>query len=474
MAKSTEEFDLAIVGAGPGGYVAAIRAAQLGMSVALIENDKLGGACLNLGCIPSKALLRNAEILSLLKRAKEFGISFQNLKADYGQAFKRSRKVVSILIKGVEFLLKKNKVKVYSGTAGLISSGELEVSGNSKGVTGVKARRILLASGSRPKSLPGIKIDGNRVLSSDETILKEELPASILIIGAGAIGAEFAYLYAAYGVKVTLLEVLPQVLPVEDKEISEVVRRAFTKMGIAVLIGHKLEQFSPGKQDVTVKATGPKGTKEIKVEQVLVAVGRAPATDIPGLDSLGVAQEKGAITVDKVYQTNVPGLFALGDLTGPPLLAHKASAEGVLAVEAMAGKKVRKLDYANIPGCTYCQPQVASLGLTEEEAQAKGYQIKVGRFPFRANGKALALGEIDGLVKIIAEAKYGEILGVHMVGAEVTEMITEMALARTLESTPQEIWTTVHPHPSLSEACKEAAEAVYGQAIHIWGGESEG
>jgi dihydrolipoamide dehydrogenase len=382
--------------------------------------------------------------------------------------------VVSTLIKGVEFLLKKNKVKLFSGTAGLVSAGELEINGDSKGSTGIKARRILLATGSHAKSLPGIKIDGKRVLSSDEAILNERLPASILIIGAGAIGAEFAYIYSTYGVKVTMLELLPQVLPMEDKEISEVVRRVFTKMGMTLLLGYKLEQLTVGKQNIAAKVSGPKGGKEIEVEQALVAVGRAPATDIPGLDGLNLAQEKGAITVDKAYQTSVPGIFALGDLIGPPLLAHKASAEGVLAVEAMAGKEVRELDYGNIPRCTYCQPQVASVGLTEEEARAKEYEVKIGRFPFRANGKALALGEIDGFIKIVSEAKYGEILGVHMVGAEVTEMITEMSLARTLESTPQEIWETVHPHPTLSEACKEAAEAVYGRAIHVWGKDSEG
>jgi dihydrolipoyl dehydrogenase len=459
---ASQKFDVVVVGTGPGGYVAAIRCAQLGLSVATVEDDRPGGVCLNWGCIPTKALLRNAEVVHLLSRAADFGIRLSGFEANYGQAVQRSRSVADRMAKGVEFLFRKNKITLFPGRGTLKAKNVVEVKG-SGGVETLEARAVILATGSEPKSLPGVAIDEKTVMSSNGAVRNERAPKSLAVIGAGAVGVEFADVYAAYGVTVTLLEALPRVVPIEDEEVSRELARAFTRRGIAIKTGVKVGSVKPGGAGVIVELAGEK----LEVEQVLMAVGRAAKVAGLGLENLGVQLERGFVKVSPHMETSVKGLYAIGDMAGAPLLAHKAMAEGVVAAEAIAGKNPRAVDYGNVPSCTYCRPQIASIGSTEARARENAREISVGKFPFTASGKAVALGDTEGFVKVIADKATGEVLGVHIVGPEATEIIHEFALGRTLEATLEEIIHTIHAHPTLSEAALEATLAALGQAIHI-------
>ena len=460
------DYDVLVLGGGPGGYVAAIRASQLGLKTAVVEKENLGGICLNWGCIPTKALIRNADIVHLLGQGKTFGFKFDNLEVDYKVAVKRSRQVSGRLVKGVGFLMKKNKVTVINGFGKLTGPHELDVDGKK-----VTAANIVLATGARPALLPGMEVDGKRIVTYRQAIVQDKLPESIVIVGAGPIGMEFAYVYNTYGVKVTVVEMLPHVLPNEEPEVAQVVAKDFHKQGIRLLAGTRTEDISVGKDGVSVRVKDLESGKEETIEtaQVLVAIGIKPNSQDIGLEAAGVeVSERGWVPVDDVMRTNVPHIFAVGDLNGKMPLAHVAHAQGIIAAEAIAGDETVPIsDYTNMPRCTYCHPQVASLGLTEAQAKEQGYEIKTGSFPFQANGKSLGLGERDGFVKIIMDAKYNEILGVHMVGPEVTELLPELSLARMLELTPEEIARNVHAHPTLSEAIMEAAHVVMGAPIHI-------
>ncbi len=459
---ATHTFDVAVVGTGPGGYVAAIRCAQLGLSVATVEDDRPGGVCLNWGCIPTKALLRNAEVVTLLGRAAEFGIRLSGFEANYAEAVQRSRKVADRMAKGVEFLFRKNKITLFPGRGTLTAKNVVEVKGATAGET-IEARALILATGSEPKSLPGVAIDEKTVISSNGAVRNERAPKSIAVIGAGAVGVEFADVFAAYGVQVTLVEALPRIVPAEDEEVSKELTRAFTRRGIALKTGVKVASVKPGGAGVVVDLEG----ERLEVEQVLMAVGRTARIAGLGLESIGVQLERGFVKVSPHMETSVKGLYAIGDMAGAPLLAHKAMAEGVVAAEAIAGKSPRPVDYGNIPSCTYCRPQIASIGVTEARARENGREVVVGKFPFTASGKAVALGETEGFIKVIADKGTGELLGVHIVGAEATEIIHEFAVGRTLEATLEEIIHTIHAHPTLSEAALEATLAALGQAIHI-------
>lgn len=460
-------FDVVVVGGGPGGYVAAIRAAQLGLQVILVEKEHLGGVCLNWGCIPTKALLRNAEVISLLERGKEFGFSVAGVEADYGAAVDRSRKVSDRLVKGVGTLMRKNEIEVVEGRGVLKTTGEVEVALNGGGIRTLQARNVILATGGRARTIPGITPDGKYVLTYREAIVRRELPASVVVVGAGPIGMEFAHIWRAYGTDVTVVEMLPRVLPLEDEEVSKEVTRAFKRRKVKLLTATRLEGLEVGHGGVQVRISNRKGERVLAAERVLIAVGVQPNSEGLGLEALGVTKDGGHVSVDEQMRTNVPGLYAIGDVTGKLALAHVASAQGIAAAEAIAGAETRPLDYEAMPRCTYCQPQVASFGLTEAQATERGYQVKVGRFPFLASGKALGLGEREGFVKIVADATLGEILGAHLVGPEVTELLPELVLARTWELTPEEIARSVHAHPTLSEALMEAAHGVFAQAIHI-------
>jgi len=464
---ASQAFDVVVVGTGPGGYVAAIRCAQLGLSVAAVEDDRLGGVCLNWGCIPTKALLRNAEVVGLVSRAAEFGITVGDWKADYAQAVQRSRRVADRMSKGVEFLFRKNKITHVPGTGVLKARNVVEATGSAGAQTLEARRAVILATGSEPKSLPGVTIDEKAVLSSNGAVRNEGKPASLIVIGAGAVGMEFADVYAAYGVAVTVLEALPRVLPLEDEEASTQIARFFTRRGVTIRTGVKVKAVTPGAGGVTVEVDVEGKTETLRAEQVLMAVGRAARTRGLGLEALGVTLDRGFVRASPTMETSVKGIHAIGDMTGNQLLAHKAMAEGVVAAEAIAGQTPRPVDYGNVPSCTYCRPQVASLGLSEARARANGREVSVGRFPFTANGKAVALGETEGFLKVVADKATGELLGVHIVGPEATEMIHEFAVGRTLEATLDEIVHTIHAHPTLSEAALEATLAALGQAIHI-------
>lgn len=463
---ATQKVDVAVVGTGPGGYVAAIRAAQLGLSVVAVEDDRPGGVCLNWGCIPTKALLRNAEVVGLFHRAQEFGIRLSGFEADYAEAIRRSRKVADRLSKGVEFLFKKNKIALIPGRGTLRSPTVVDVTGPD-GPRTVEARAVILAVGSEPKSLPGVTIDEERIISSNGAVRNERAPKSLIIVGAGAVGVEFADVYAAYGVQVTLLEALPRIVPMEDEEVSAQLTRLFSQRGIAVKTGVKVLAVKPEKTDVAIEAEVQGKAERLTAEQVLMAVGRGAKVTGLGLEALGVDMERGFVKVSPRMETSVKGLYAVGDMSGPPLLAHKAMAEGVVTAEAIAGRDPRPVDYTNVPACTYCRPQIASIGMTEAQAKTQGSEVAVGRFPFQANGKALALGEAQGFLKVVASKATGEILGVHILGAEATELIHEFAVGRTLEATLEEIIHTVHAHPTLSEAALEATLDALGQAIHL-------
>ena len=458
---------MVVVGTGPGGYVAAIRCAQLGLSVATVEDDRPGGVCLNWGCIPTKALLRNAEVVGLFSRAKEFGITVGEWKADYAQAVQRSRRVADRMAKGVEFLFRKNKITLFLGRGTLKSARVVEVAGKDGAITLEARRAVILATGSEPKSLPGVTIDEKRVVSSTGAVTNEGRPGSLIVIGAGAVGIEFADIYAAYGVSVTVLEALPRVLPIEDEEASTQIARLFSRRGITIRTGVKVKSVTPGSEGVSVEVEAEGKIETLKADQVLMAVGRAARTRGLGLEALGVATERGFVTVSATMETSVKGVYSIGDMAGHQLLAHKAMAEGVVAAEAIAGRSPRPVDYGNVPSCTYCHPQVSSIGLTEAAARAGGREIAVGRFPFTASGKAVAQGETEGFVKVVADKATGEILGVHIVGPEATELIHEFAVGRTLEATLDEFVHTMHAHPTLSEAAFEAVLAALGHPIHI-------
>jgi dihydrolipoamide dehydrogenase len=461
MAAKT--FDVVVVGTGPGGYVSAIRCAQLGLSVATVEDDRPGGVCLNWGCIPTKALLRNAEVLHLVQSAERFGIKVDNVRADYAEAVKRSRAVADRMAKGVEFLFRKNKITLFPGVGTLKSKNTVEVRGGAGTEPLEAGRAVILATGSQPKSLPGVSIDEKVVISSNGAVRNETRPASIIVIGAGAVGMEFADVYAAYGTQVTVLEALPRVLPIEDEEVSTLVSRLFSRRGITLKTGVKVSAVKAGGPGAIVETDGGR----LEAEQVLMAVGRGARTAGVGLEAVGVQLERGFVKVSPTMETSVKGVYAIGDMAGAPLLAHKAMAEGVVAAEAIAGRQPRPIDYGNVPSCTYCRPQVASIGLSEAKARENGRDVTIGKFPFTASGKAVALGETDGFVKVVGDKATGEILGVHIVGPEATEIIHEFAVGRTLEATLEEIMHTIHAHPTLSEAAFEATLAALGQAIHI-------
>jgi dihydrolipoamide dehydrogenase len=454
--------DVAVVGTGPGGYVAAIRCAQLGLSVTAVEDDRPGGVCLNWGCIPTKALLRNAEVVHLFERAADFGVKLDGFQADYAAAVRRSRGVADRMARGIEFLFRKNRITLLAGTGRLTAAGRVDVTGPAAAHT-IEARAVILATGSEPTSLPGVAIDETRVISSNGAVRQERRPASLAIVGAGAVGVEFADLYRAYGTEVTLLEALPRLVPLEDEEVSALLTRTFSRRGITVKTGVKVTAVQPGGAGVVVETDGG----AVEAEQVLMAVGRTARVKGIGLQALGVQIERGFVKVSPRMETSVRGVYAIGDMVGPPLLAHKAMAEGVVAAEAIAGRDPRPVAYDNVPSCTYCRPQIASLGLTEARAREQGREITLGKFPFTASGKAVALGDTEGFVKVVADKASGEILGVHIIGPEATEIIHEFAVGRTLEATLEEIIHTIHAHPTLSEAALEATLGALGQAIHV-------
>jgi dihydrolipoamide dehydrogenase len=470
MSTTDTPYDVAILGGGPGGYVAAIRAAQLGLRTAVVEGEQLGGICTNWGCIPSKALLRSAEVLSLFQRARDFGITAENVTADYGAALARCKKIVAAQVKGVQFLMRKNNVDVVRGWGRLTARDRIAVSGGADGDRELHAASIILATGSRVKPLPGIAIDGAQVVSAREVWDVETLPRRVLIIGGGAIGVEFATVYSAYGCEVTLVEFLPRLLPFEDEEMGAELSRSFRRRGITVLTATKVDGAAVEGGYATVRLSSTTDAEEprsIAVDRVLLGAGFVPNSDNLGLEALSVATERGFIVVDEAMRTNVPGIYAVGDVTGKLALAHVAFAQGELAAEAIAGRQTSGIDYNAAPRCIYSSPQVAAMGMTEAQARERGHEVRMGAFPFRPNGKAQALGELEGKAKILADAHTGEILGAHLIGPDVTELIGELAVARTLEGTPFEIARAIHPHPTLSEALDEAALAVEGQAIHL-------
>lgn len=462
-----ERYDLVVIGAGPGGYVAAIRAAQLGLKTAVVEKDKPGGVCLNWGCIPSKAILTSAELYETIKEGKNFGVKVQGLSFDYGQVIKRSREVAERLAKGVEYLLRKNKVPLLAGTGRLEGKNRVVIETASEGTQQVEADRVLIATGSGERSLPGLEIDGKQVITSREALVDTEIPEAVLVIGGGAVGIEFAYIYSAFGSRVTIVEMEKQLLPGVDSEVARELERVFKKKGIDIVTGtkfHSLEKF-PGRMDVTLDSNGD--LKHRTANKVLVAVGRSPLSAGLGLEALGVEFNRGYIKVDERMRTANDAVYAIGDVNGPPLLAHAASEEGIAAVEFMTGEREKALDHLRIPACIYCQPEIAVIGLSEEQAQARGYEVKTGKFPFRALGKAIAAGHEEGFVKLVVDKKYGEILGCHIIGHGATDLIAEAGLARMLEATTAELSGTVHAHPTMSEAIMEAALLAEGRGINF-------
>jgi dihydrolipoamide dehydrogenase len=464
-----ENFDVVVIGAGPGGYVAAIRAAQLKLKVAIVDKQWLGGVCLNVGCIPSKALLKNAEVAHTLReRGKDFGFSFDNLKLDFGVAVKRSRQVSDRLVKGVGFLMRKNNIAVLMGEARLTNPTTVTVTDKDGKATELTAKNVIVATGAST-AVPGAwKVDGEKVVTYLEAILQEKLPKSVVVIGAGAIGVEFSTVWRSYGTEVTIVEMLPRLLPLEDEEVSKELKKEFEKRSIKCLPGHKVESVEATKNGVRVKVSADGKETTLEAEQALVAIGFRPNSKGFGLEEAGVKiDERGFVEINEKMQTSVPNIYAIGDVTGKLLLAHVASAMGIIAAENIAGAETITLDYEMMPRATYSNPQVASFGLTEAQAKERGYNIKIGRFPFQPNGKALGLGDYAGFVKIVVDEKYGEILGAHMIGPEVTELLPELTLARMMELTPHEIARNVHAHPTLSEVLMEAAHGAEGTPIHM-------
>ena len=459
-------YDIIVIGSGPGGYVAAIRASQLGFKTAIVERDSLGGICLNWGCIPTKALLKSAQVFEYLNHAADYGIKVNGGEVDFGAIVKRSRGVADGMSKGIQFLMKKNKIDVIMGTAKIKKGGQVEVNG-SDGVKTYTAKHTILATGARSRELPNLKQDGKRIIGYRQAMNLEKQPESLVVVGSGAIGVEFAYFYNAIGTKVTVVEYLDRVVPVEDEEISKQLERSLKKAGINILTSAEVQSVDTVGKLCKVKIKTGKGTETIEAETVLSAVGITPNIENLGLEEVGVKADKGRVVVDDFYKTNVDGVYAIGDIVKGQALAHVASAEGITCVEKIKGLDVSPIDYNNIPGCTYCTPEIASVGYTEKAAKDAGYELKVGKFPFSASGKASAAGAKDGFVKVIFDAKYGEFLGAHMIGANVTEMIAEVVVARKLETTGHEIIKAVHPHPTMSEAIMEAAADAYGEVIHL-------
>jgi dihydrolipoamide dehydrogenase len=449
--------------------VCAIRAAQLGLKTAIVDREWLGGVCLNVGCIPSKALLKNAELAHTLRhRAAEFGVSFENLSLDYGKAVERSRQVAERLVKGVGFLMKKNQIDVHIGQAELTGANSMKVTAADGSTTELQSKHIVLATGASAASIPGIEIDGERVLSYREAILQPQAPKSVLIVGSGAVGLEFATVWNSYGVEVTMVEMLPRIAPLEDEEVSKELAKEFRKRGIKSMTGARVESIEVLKTKIKATVSTESGQEVLDAEQALVAVGFKPNSAGLGLESVGVGvTDRGMVAIDERMATNVPGIWAIGDVTGKLQLAHVAMAMGIICAENIAGAETITLDYEMLPRATYCQPQIASFGLTEAQALERGYQLHIGRFPFSPNGRALGMGETAGWIKLISDAKYGEILGAHLIGPEVTELLPELTIAQMMELTPAEIARNVHAHPTLSEVLAEAAHAAEGAAIHI-------
>jgi len=457
-------YDVAIIGGGPGGYVAAIRAAQLGKKTVIIERAALGGICLNWGCIPTKALLKSAEVLRSAQKAKKYGVSVGDVGVDFPAVIGRSRQVAESLSKGVDFLMKKNKVNVIAGSARLLGDGQVLIDTD----TQISADNIIIATGARPRPMPGASFDGTVIISSKEAMNLPEIPKRLVIVGAGAIGVEFADFYAAMGSQVTLIEMLPQLLPIEDEEVSAELEKLFKRKKIKALTETRVENISISNNQARIKVRTKKDEiLELEADRVLVAIGVQGNVEDLGLNSAGVDLEKGWIKTNKYMQTSASGIYAIGDVAGPPWLAHVASHEGITAVEHLAGLNVKPMSYDNVPGCTYCSPQVASIGLTEKAAREAGYELKIGKFPYRVSGKAMAAGETDGFTKLIFDAKYGELLGAHIIGAEATELIAEIGIARSLEVTHEAILETMHAHPTLSEMISEATGLALDRGIHL-------
>ncbi|HEX8384539.1 MAG TPA: dihydrolipoyl dehydrogenase, partial [Rubricoccaceae bacterium] len=478
-------YDVLVIGSGPGGYETAIRANQLGLRTAIVEKNKLGGVCLNVGCIPTKALLKSAEVASQMRHLADYGLSFggdggqPTVEPDFAAVVKRSRGVADKMNKGVGFLMKKNKIDVFMGSATLLGGGRVAVApsetmdGETVGqATEISATHVIVATGARARAIPTLPVDGKKIIDYRQAMLQTERPGSMLIVGAGAIGVEFAYVYHHMGTAVTIVELQDRLVPVEDKDVSKELERAYKKIGVTVMTGAQVTKVDTSGAGCTVTIQTAKGDQTVQVDQVLSAVGVQGNVEGFGLDEIGVAHERGAITVDEYYRTNVPNVYAIGDVVGGPWLAHVASHEGIVCVEAIAhaegklAKKPHPVDYLNVPGCTYCLPQIASVGYTEDAAKEAGFEYKVGRFPFSASGKASAIGDTAGFVKVIVDARYGEILGAHIIGHDATEMIAELVTARALESTGHDVMEAMHPHPTLSEAVMEAFRDAYGQSIN--------
>lgn len=461
------QYDVVILGSGPGGYVTAIRASQLGLKVAVVEKENLGGVCLNWGCIPTKALLKSAQVFQYIQHAEDYGIKVGKADADFNAVIARSRGVADGMSKGVQFLMKKNKIDVIDGFGTVKPGKKVEVKDKDGKISTVEGKHIIIATGARARQLPNVAIDGEKVIDYRKAMVLDKQPQSMVVIGSGAIGVEFAYVYASMGTKVTIVEFMPNIVPVEDEDVSKELAKHYKKLGVEIHTSSSVEKVDiSGKGCVSTVKT-PKGEITIESDIVLSAAGIQANIEGIGLEETGIATDKGKILVDKYYQTNVPGYYAIGDVVPGQALAHVASAEGIICVEKIAGHHPQPLNYGNIPGCTYCTPEIASVGLTEKAAKEKGYEIKVGKFPFSASGKAKAAGAPEGFVKVIFDAKYGEWLGCHMIGANVTEMVAEAVVARNLETTGMEVLKSVHPHPTMSEAIMEATAAAYGEVIHL-------
>lgn len=460
-------FDVIVIGSGPGGYVAAIRASQLGQKVAIVERSELGGICLNWGCIPTKALLKSAQVYDYIKHASDYGITVSDSKPDFESVIKRSRGVANNMSGGIGFLMKKNKITVINGFGKLVAKGKVEVTAEDGKKEAHEARNIILATGARSRELPNIKLDGKKIVGYHDAMILPKQPKSMIVVGSGAIGCEFAYFYNAMGTKVTIVEYMPNILPIEDEDVSKALTKSYKKAGIDIMTDSSVEKVDTSGSGCKVTVKTKKGTETLECDIVLSAVGIQTNLENIGLETLGIKTEKGKVVVDDFYKTNVDGIYAIGNILHGPALAHVASAEGIICVESFTGHKPEPLDYGNIPGCTYCWPEVASVGMTEKAAKEAGYEIKVGKFPFSASGKASAAGAKEGFVKVIFDAKYGEWLGAHMIGANVTELIAEVVAARKLETTGHEIIKTVHPHPTMSEAVMEATAEAYGECTHL-------
>ena len=461
------DYDIIVIGSGPGGYVAAIRASQLGMKTAVVEKAELGGICLNWGCIPTKSLLKSAQVFEYMKHAGDYGIKAEGVEADFGKVIERSRGVADGMSKGIQFLFKKNKIEHLQGFGKITAKNTVEVTAEDGESKTYSAKHIILATGARSRQLPNLQQDGKKIIGYREALTLPELPKSMIVVGSGAIGTEFAYFYSTMGTQVTIVEFLPNLVPLEDEEVSKTLARSFKKKKVKVMLDSSVESVDTSDDLCKVSIKTKKGIEEHEAEIVLSAIGIIPNLEDIGIEEMGIELENGKVKVDEFYNTNIEGVYAIGDIVAGPALAHVASAEGITCVEKIAGHNPQPVDYGNIPGCTYTTPEVASVGLTEKQAKEQGYEIKVGKFPFTASGKASAAGAKEGFVKLIFDAKYGELLGGHLIGANVTEMVAELVVAKKLETTGLELIKSIHPHPTMSEAIMEAAAAAYDEVIHI-------